>query len=217
VTLDIAADTDLPEFLGGAPAASQRVRRPQRAAGERRTPGEPGLWVFILGDMSMFGAFFVVLLWHRRAAPAQFEVSAQELMRPIGLINTAVLLLSSYLVVSALWAQRRGGMRRATLSLVGALGCGLVFGVLKVVEYLHILGNGRAAPATDMFYTFYFVLTGVHLLHVLIGVVLLAAWMGVLRKGRAVTRFVEGSAVYWHMVDLLWVVIFTLLYLVCAA
>jgi nitric oxide reductase NorE protein len=216
VVLDIAADADLPEFLGGAPADSQRARRPERTTGEGRTPGEPGLWVFILGDMSLFGAFFVVLLWLRRAAPTQFEASAHELMRSIGLINTAVLLLSSYLVVCALWAHRRGGIRRATLRLVGALACGLVFAALKVVEYLHVLGNGRT-PATDMFYTFYFVLTGVHLLHVLIGVVLLAAWMGVLRKGRAVTRFVEGSAVYWHMVDLLWVVIFTLLYLVCAA
>jgi nitric oxide reductase NorE protein len=216
MTLDISADADLPEFLGGAAADSQRVRRPTSPTGEGRTPGEPGLWVFILGDMSLFGAFFVVALWQRRAAPAQFEVSAQELMRSTGLINTAVLLLSSYLVVSALWAHRRGGMRRATLSLVGALACGLVFAALKVAEYLHVLGSGRT-PATDMFYTFYFVLTGVHLLHVLIGVVLLAAWMGVLRNGRAVTRYVEGSAVYWHMVDLLWVVIFTLLYLVCAA
>ena len=214
--VDSHVPTDLPEFLGGEPAVARQQCRPRPPAADGHTPGEPGLWVFILGDMSLFGAFFVVLLWQRRATPRTFEESARELLRFIGVINTAVLLLSSYLVVSALWAHRQGCWRRARISVLAALLCAAVFATLKVIEYLHVLRGGQG-PTTNQFYTFYFVLTGVHLLHVMIGAGLLTAWLQQLRGHGSQSRFVEGVAVYWHMVDLLWVVIFTLLYLVCAA
>jgi nitric oxide reductase NorE protein len=208
--------SDLPEFLGGSPVEARPTRTELPRAREGRIPGEAGLWIFILGDMSLFGAFFVVLLWERRTAPEIFGESARELMRSIGVINTAVLLFSSYLVVSALWAHRQRCWRRARLSVVAALTCAGIFATLKAAEYVHILGGGEG-PATNTFYTFYFVLTGVHLLHVLIGAALLTSWIQVLRRRGPVGRLVEAIAVYWHMVDLLWVVIFTLLYLVCAA
>ena len=208
--------SDLPEFLGGSPVEARPTRTELPRAREGRIPGEAGLWIFILGDMSLFGAFFVVLLWERRTAPEIFGGSARELMRSIGVINTAVLLFSSYLVVSALWAHRQRCWRRARLSVVAALTCAGIFATLKAAEYVHILGGGEG-PATNTFYTFYFVLTGVHLLHVLIGAALLTSWIQVLRRRGPVGRLVEAIAVYWHMVDLLWVVIFTLLYLVCAA
>ncbi|WP_287039525.1 cytochrome c oxidase subunit 3 [Mycobacterium sp.] len=180
------------------------------------TPGEPGLWVFILGDMSLFGTFFVVLLWQRRTTPELFGESARELVRPIGVVNTAVLLFSSYLVVLALWAHRQRWWQWARLSVVASLACAGIFAILKVVEYVHVLHLGDG-PTTNPFYTYYFVLTGVHFLHVSIGAALLTSWTRLLRRRRPAGRLTEGIAVYWHMVDLLWVLIFTLLYLVCAA
>jgi nitric oxide reductase NorE protein len=216
VKLVVQAQADLPEFLGGSPAEARPTRTVTAKTSEGHIPGEPGLWVFILGDMSLFGAFFVVLLWERRVTPDIFGESARELMRSIGVVNTAVLLLSSYLVVCALWAHRQGRWPTARRTVVAALTCAGIFATLKVAEYVHVLNGGHGLK-TNPFYKFYFVLTGVHLLHVLIGAALLTSWTQLLRRRRPVERLIEAIAVYWHMVDLLWVVIFTLLYLVCAA
>ena len=215
---DAYTDTDLPQFLGGDPIPSAPSRRTRLAdPADGHTPGEPGLWVFLLGDISIFGAFFIALLWQRRTAEDVFAASARELTVFVGVLNTAVLLFSSYLVVCAIWGHRRGQRLQVRRNLAGALTCAAVFAVLKVLEYSHALNDGNG-PTTNAFYMFYFVLTGIHLVHVLIGAGLLGAWLALLRRGipSGSPRLVEGIAVYWHMVDLLWVVIFTLLYVVCA-
>jgi nitric oxide reductase NorE protein len=213
------ADTGLPEFLGGTTEAgevraSQRPKKPPAG----HIPGEAGLWIFLLGDMTLFAAIMLVFLWDRRAQPEVFTESAHQLLQPIGAINTLVLLLSSYLVVRALTAHQAGRHAAARQLVGGAIGCAAVFAGLKAVEYTSEISAGHT-PASGTFFTFYFVLTGLHLLHVVIGSALLLAWQGVLKRGRAWVRtrgLVEGIACYWHMVDLLWVAIFALVYLVSA-
>ena len=178
-------------------------------------PGEVGLWVFVLGDMTIFGAFFTVFAWELRDDRSTFSLAAAALHQPIGVLNTLLLLISSYAVVVALHAHRRSvpGLRRRAL--LAALVCGSAFLVSKAVEYSLEISAGHT-PASNDFFTFYFVMTGVHGLHVVIGMVLLTLW--VRRSGRSGAAppsraFSEGAAVYWHMVDLLWIVIFGLLYL----
>jgi nitric oxide reductase NorE protein len=208
------ADEDLPEFLRAEPApGGSRAREGGQA---RRPPGEYGLWIFILGDMTLFAVFFVVFAWEARRDRGVFEASARELLMPLGAVNTLVLLLSSLLVVACVRSFARGAAVTAARCAAGAVVCALAFAAIKVVEYGHVLSSGYT-PATNQFFTLYFVLTGIHLLHVLVGTVLLLA---VRRRARGreawsrIDRFVEGSGVYWHMVDLLWVVLFSLLYLV---
>ncbi len=210
---------ELPEFLWAGDDLPP-IRRQVESSGARgHVPGEAGLWIFILGDMTLFGVMFVVLMWENRAARTVFHQSALELHRSIGVVNTLVLLLSSFLVVAATWAHRRDDHARSTRLIFGALGCALVFASLKAVEYSQGLAAGHT-PATNLFFTFYYVLTGIHLLHVVIGAGLLGAWASALQRRRpwdAGRRLFEGIAVYWHMVDLLWIAIFTLVYLVCAS
>jgi nitric oxide reductase NorE protein len=199
------------------PAGSASTREPRTNLVEG-VPAEPGLWVFLLGDMTIFGAFFVVFLWERRQDPSEFAQSAAELFQPVGVVNTLVLLVSSYVVVLALEAHRRNQRERAHQLVNGALFCAFVFASLKAVEYSLELHAGHT-PGSNTFFTFYYVLTGVHLLHVMLGAVLLLLWRR--RTSRpaewpADRGLVEAAAVYWHMVDLLWVVIFSLVYLVCA-
>jgi nitric oxide reductase NorE protein len=115
-------------------------------------------------------------------------------------------------------AHRRGDRAGSTRLIFGALGCAFAFGAVKAAEYTQSITGGHT-PATNLFFAFYYVLTGVHLLHVLIGAGLLGAWVLALRRRRpweTGRRLFEGIAVYWHMVDLLWIAIFTLVYLVCA-
>lgn len=218
---DQTAEAELPEFLwsdDGAPPV-RPIRRSEPVRPRGHVPGETGLWVFILGDMTLFGVIFIVLMWENRSARTVFHESALELHRAIGVVNTLVLLLSSYLVVATTWAHRRSEHVRSTRFILGALGCALIFAAFKAVEYTQSIAGGHT-PATNLFFTFYYVLTGVHLLHVVIGAGLLSAWALALHRRRPWDRgrrLFEGIAVYWHMVDLLWIAIFTLVYLVCGS
>ena len=190
------------------------VPRPVAATARRGSmPAEAGLWVFVLGDMTLFGAFFTVFTHELSQDRALFERSADALHPSIGAVNTLLLLVSSYLVILALRGTRQSLSAPSAGWLVGAMACGGAFVVSKAVEYTLELSAGNT-PATGTFFTFYYVLTGVHLLHVAIGMTLLAVWWRRCRRGDAVGRiFREGVAIYWHMVDLLWLVIFALVYL----
>jgi nitric oxide reductase NorE protein len=209
----------LPDFLWADSTQAPIETAPQITRPDDGTPGEPGVWIFILGDMSIFGAFFVVFLWENRGDRKLFAESTQDLFQSIGAINTLVLLLSSYLVVLAVRAQRAGRTVLVGRLLLGTLACAATFAALKAYEYSLELGNDHT-PGTNVFFTFYFVLTGVHLIHVLIGACLVLAWRQRSQQERpwlTERSFAEGCATYWHMVDLLWIVIFTLLYLVCVS
>jgi len=208
----------LPDFLwtGDEPLIERpRVER-ARPLSEGVVPGEIGLWVFVLGDMSVFGLFFLVFMFEGRRNPEMFATGAAAVAQSMGLANTLVLLASSWLVVLALQAHRLERHAIALRALGGALLCAVAFGVVKAFEYTRELESGHR-PSSDLFFTFYFVLTGIHLVHVLVGSGLLAGWVTKARARQpwsSSRRYVECAAVYWHMVDLLWVVIFTLLYLV---
>jgi nitric oxide reductase NorE protein len=182
-------------------------------------PAEPGLWVFVLDDMTIFGLFFTVFSWEGSQARELFTASTQSLIQPIGVANTLVLLLSSYFVVLALHAHRTGRFETATRMISGALGCAIAFALLKAVEYHEGITGGHV-PGTNVFFTFYYVMTGVHLLHVFIGAALLLVWRSRVKRAEPFLdgrRLVEASAVYWHMVDLLWILIFTIVYLAAAS
>ena len=182
----------------------------------RRIPGEQGTWVFLFGDMLVFGAFFATFMVERAKAPELFDVSRRTLHLEVGLTNTLVLLTSSLFVVVALGALRSGARHIARNAVVGAMACGGVFVALKVFEYYSLASDGYSVGANH-FYLYYFILTGVHLFHVFVGMAILAFLLTQTRRRELTeTRIavVEGGACFWHLVDLLWIVLFPLLYLV---
>ena len=182
---------------------------------ERHLPGEAGLWIFILGDLVMFGIFFGVLVVERSHDRAGFAASQAFLHVPLGMLNTLVLLTGSWLVVKGMRATYAGTPRRAVW-FRGALATAGIFASVKVVEYTLLLSQGHR-PDGAGFLMYYFVFTGIHLAHLLIGSALLVALRAVARREiltRRSYRFMEAGAVYWHMVDMLWLVLFPLLYIV---
>jgi nitric oxide reductase NorE protein len=192
------------------------VGAPTAAAPARRVPGETGTWVFLLGDMLVFGAFFATFMVERAKAPGIFDVSRKTLHIGVGLTNTLVLLTSSLCVVVALAALRSGAGHIAHSAVVAAMACGGVFIALKVFEYHSLVTAGHGAGANH-FYLYYFILTGVHLFHVCVGLAVLGFLLAQARRREiSQTRMavVEGGACFWHLVDLLWIVLFPLLYLV---
>lgn len=189
--------------------------RVARSRAERHLPGEEGVWVFIMGDMVVFALFFAVFVWYRGLDPVLFSESQATLNAGYGLFNTCLLLTSSWFVVLAMNAVRRDLDRQAALLFVLAFLCGLGFSLIKVLEYSEKIA-ADLTPVSNDFYMFYYILTGLHFVHVIIGMVVmlfmaLLARRGVSRSGGL--SFLEGGASYWHMVDLLWIVLFPLIYL----
>jgi nitric oxide reductase NorE protein len=178
-------------------------------------PGEAGVWVFILGDLAAFGLLFGVWMYYRGKEPALFADSQLEVHRTFGAINTLLLLTSSLCVITAVRAVR-AQMRRVAQAAIGfALVCGVGFLLNKVLEWTDLVGNGHG-PTTNNFFLYFFVLTGLHAFHVVVGMGVLTALLRLSRKpslSKGQFAFVEGGACFWHMVDLIWVVLFALLYL----
>lgn len=139
----------------------------------RRVPGENGTWVFLFGDMLVFGMFFAAFMVERAKAPDIFDVSRKTLHIGVGLTNTLVLLTSSLCVVVTLGALRSGSGLIARSAVVAAMSCGGIFLLLKVFEYHSLVVAGHGAGANH-FYLYYFILTGVHLFHVCVGMAALA-------------------------------------------
>jgi nitric oxide reductase NorE protein len=182
----------------------------------RRIPGESGTWVFLFGDMVVFGVFFVTFMVERAKAPEAFDLARRTLHVGVGVTNTLVLLTSSLCVVIAMGAMRAGAKAVAAKALYAAIACGLAFVGLKVFEYVSLASEGHG-PGGNHFYLYYFILTGLHLLHVFIGLAVLALLVTQARRPElSATRLalVEGGACFWHLVDLLWIFLFALLYLV---
>lgn len=183
---------------------------------QRHIPGEPGLWVLIFGELLLFGLLFGVFLFYRARDPEGFAASQHTLNVDLGVVNTLVLLVSSLLVIIGVHAVQNDASRVARGMFLGALLCGGVFAVNKIFEYSAKISAGLL-PTTNDFYMYYYVLTGLHLVHVLVGMELLVfmyAQAG--KKFITPTRFgyIEGAACFWHLVDLLWIVLFPLIYLV---
>lgn len=183
---------------------------------ERRVPGEHGIWVFVLGDMVFFALLFGSFMYSRGRNPDSFAEAGDTLSLTLGTLNTVLLLTSSLLVVLAVHRVLAGTRELATNLFGAALACGLGFVASKAVEWTHMFSQGHAL-GTGEFYTYYYMLTGTHLLHVLIGCVLLTWMLRVTRRPETALRdttFCEVGGIFWHMVDLLWVVLFALFYLV---
>jgi nitric oxide reductase NorE protein len=177
-------------------------------------PGDGAIWFCVLGDLIIFGAYFVTFIVFRARDEASFVASAGHLNLGIGFINTLLLLASSWLVARCVIAARAGNDQRAIQFAAGAAACGVLFIVIKLYEWWSEATRGFTLTK-DGFFSFYYMLTGAHLLHVIIGLVILVVAIVHLRlQSPTRTSVAEQGATFWHMVDLLWVLIFTLLYVV---
>ncbi|WP_029116492.1 cytochrome c oxidase subunit 3 [Mycobacterium sp. URHB0044] len=185
----------------------------------RRIPGEPGIWVFAILDMLIFAEMFGIYGWYRADHYEAFHAAQSTVIPAFGLAYTVILLTSSWLVVLAISAARRGALDVADKLARGGLALGVAFAVLKLIEYGTKLGQG-ITPVTNDFFMFFFVMTFVHLLHASVGIGVLVYMR---RRIRALSPGVSSDAksmgvietcgIYWHMVDLLWIVLFALFYL----
>jgi len=182
----------------------------------RRLPGIEGGWVLIAGDMVVFALLFGSFMSARSGHLAAFETARHALDHHRGGLNTLLLLTSSWCVVTALRSMRAERREAALLWLGLAILGGAGFAVSKVSEYVIEISAGHTA-GSGAFFMYYFMMTGIHLAHVLVGTLVLSVfWFRWRRTTPQNLAGFESAAAFWHMVDLLWIVLFPLLYLVRA-
>jgi len=180
----------------------------------RHPPGDLAIWIFILAELLVFAVFFGAYAFTRAKHVELFNTYQLTLDQNAALINTLALITSSYFVVRAVASIRDGAAAGCVRWLLGAIGMGGVFLAVKIAEYAHHFGQG-VSLSTNTFYMFYLSLTFFHFMHVIMGMVILGAVAYKAHRGAysaAGHTGVETGASYWHMVDLVWLVLFPLVY-----
>ena len=181
---------------------------------KRELSGDLAMWIFIYAELLVFGVFFLGYAFTRAYNVEMFDAGQATLNKEFGALNTFVLITGSYFVVRAVAAIKEDQARDCMRWLSAALASGGVFLAVKVVEYADKFSAGYDLD-TNTFFMFYFVLTIFHFMHVVLGMVILAFVLVKAHQGgysAAAHSGVESGASYWHMVDLVWVVLFPLLY-----
>ncbi|SMP07058.1 cytochrome c oxidase subunit 3 [Shimia sagamensis] len=166
-------------------------------------PGDLMIWVLIVSELLVFGAGLLAFLGMRAMDPVGFAADQAQLNRVAGAANTIVLVTSGYCAARAVQSARH--MR---LWLTGAIVFGVVFLIVKWLEYAEKARLGIGIETSD-FFTFYYLLTGFHALHVVAGL----AIFGLLMRWHT-PRNLEAGTAFWHMVDLIWILLFPIIYLV---
>jgi cytochrome c oxidase subunit 3 len=187
-----------------------------------------GMWVFLATEIMFFGGLFLTYAIYRNWYPAAFTAASRELIVWAGTTNTAVLITSSLTMALAVHAAQTGSRRRLTIFLILTKILGGVFLAVKAFEYYtewmahHIPGPGFQFEAqhfahAQIFFSLYFVMTGLHAIHMMIGVGIMAFMLWWARRGTITEEYyspIEVSGLYWHFVDIVWIFLFPLLYLI---
>lgn len=183
--------------------------------------GRMGLWVLIAGELVIFGGLIASYLLYRIRFP-EWSEQASHTSTFLGGVNTFVLLTSSFFVVLAHVAANKKDYTGIFKWLVATIVCGLIFLIIKAIEYTSEISHGytitspslvaKGEQIGSLFWSFYYLMTGLHGLHVLAGMVAMMVVLVQIKKGDNLHR-VELVGMYWHMVDIIWIFLFPLLYI----
>jgi len=180
----------------------------------KHIPGQPDMWFFVLFESLVFTSYFCVYLFVRTQHERAFLHSQSQLLLWLGVLETIVLLSSSWAIARCVQHARAGRYQAARRDGLLTAGLGLAFLVLKVTEWTRLIHLGHTFTS-NAFFQYYFFLTGIHLLHLLIGFVVLGVLLLQLSDPKKRSQeTIETCATYWHTVDFIWVLIFALLYVV---
>jgi cytochrome c oxidase subunit 3 len=210
-------------------AETLALREQFDTADQQKDASTLGMWVFLITEIMFFGGMFLAYSVYRSAYPHVFAVASTSLDAVIGAINTAVLLCSSFTMVLAVRAAQLGQRKAVIVFLILTLILGLTFLGVKGYEWnekfqehhvpgptFHLEGVDVQGPA-QIFFSLYFAMTGLHALHMVIGVGILTWLMLATYKRKFSAEYmtpVDIAGLYWHFVDIIWIFLFPLLYLI---
>lgn len=193
-------------------ASADPRRSDEQPTAIAKTPGQPDMWVLVLVEALTFSSYFVVYMIYRTSNPQLYLRSQAQLSLEFGVVNTLMLLTSSWSMASCVQRSRERNHDAALRNVYLTIFLGVVFTVSKVYEWTLVSHRGLTF-STNEFFSFYYFLTGIHLIHLLMGFVVLGVVVHQLSSPvRRSQELIETGATYWHMIDFLWVIIFALVY-----
>ena len=187
-----------------------------------------GMWIFLVTEILFFGGLFAAYIIYRAWYPDLYILAAKQLDTTMGAINTGVLILSSLTMALSIWAAQNNDKKKTTMFLILTIVCAFGFMIIKYFEYTHKfhLGifpgaaytfDGIDHPKANIFFSIYYMMTGLHGIHVIIGIGLIT-WLVIKNnKGSYNSAYytpIEIVGLYWHLVDIIWIFLFPLLYLI---
>lgn len=190
------------------------------------TGSKIGMWLFLLSEILLFGGLFILYSTYRYKNPIEFHLAAWELNRVLGTLNTLILLTSSLTMVLSISSVQKGNRRESASFLMATIFLGLLFLTIKYAEWAAKIGHGiypnspqllGRSKGEILFYGLYYSMTGLHGLHVVVGILVLSVMLFLIMKGKInENRFIplENSGLYWHLVDIIWIFLFPLFYLI---
>ena len=196
---------------------------------QQREAATLGMWIFLVTEVMFFGGLFAAYTVYRSAYPQAWEVGSEHMDFWLGTINTVILLCSSFTMAMAVWATQLGRRTQAVMFMILTMAMGTAFEVFKGIEYYRHYLEGSVPmfgfwhmPAQDaqhvqMFFYLYFIITGLHALHLAIGIVVVGfiAWFAWHKRySPQYTNPVMNTGLYWHFVDIVWIFLYPLLYLI---
>lgn len=185
-----------------------------------------GMWIFLFTEILLFGGLFIVYMVYRMLNAEEFLKASYKLSISMGAVNTVVLLISSMTIAMAITAIQKGDRKKSTLLLYATLALSLVFMVIKLFEWSAKIKAGifpgmeayaALSPGQSLYFFLYYFMTGLHALHVIIGAVLISVVIDRTNKSLITPGnyvFMENTGLYWHLVDLIWIFLFPLMYLI---
>jgi len=191
------------------------------------TTSKQGVWVFLVTEILMFGGLFVAYAIYHSMYPEVFKAGSKFVDWRMGATNTVVLITSSLTMALGIYYIQKGRNKIAAANLAFTLLCGAMFMVIKYFEYSHKLHEGLApsryfsyegemVPNGMLYFGFYYTMTGLHGLHVLVGMGLITWCLIRTLRGDFEPKYytaVEGVGLFWHLVDLIWIYLFPMFYL----
>ena len=211
-------------------AHSAHVAHHFKDATQQYLSGKEGIWLFMLTEILMFGAIFVAYAIYHHAYPEMFAEGAKSLDWKMGFVNTLVLIFSSFTMAISISYIQRNEQKKAVIALATTVLCGAIFMVIKYFEYTHkfhlglfpgkfldVAKVGAEHANLGLYFGFYYCMTGLHGIHVLLGMGLIIWCLIRTMRGDFHGQYwivVEGVGIFWHIVDLIWIFLFPLLYLV---
>jgi len=211
-------------------AESLALREQFDTADQQKDASTLGMWVFLITEVMFFGGMFAAYTIYRSTYPTVFAIASSSLNLIVGAANTCVLLLSSFTMVMAVRAAQLGQRRAIIIFLILTLIFGGIFLGVKAYEWsekyyehhmpgqaaFHLEGTPQQGPA-KLFFSIYFAMTGLHALHMVVGVGILSMLIWQTKKGKFSSEYytpIDISGLYWHFVDVIWIFLFPLLYLI---
>jgi cytochrome c oxidase subunit 3 len=194
---------------------------------QQREAATLGMWVFLVTEIMMFGGLFTAYVLYRSRFPDVFAAASHHLDTTLGAVNTLVLLGSSLTMALAVRASQLGSRRGSVLGMIATMVLGAVFLGIKAYEYAHkfheglvpgphFVFHGHESRSAELFFSLYFAMTGLHALHMVIGMGMLTTLTIMAARRRFSAAYhtpVELGGLYWHFVDIVWIYLFPLLYL----